>query len=105
MAPETPHFLLVLAADAKDYAAWCRETGRTPLDGTSAWAISHRTGVVLTRHRTFQVTERWQEKKENRRILQGLRRDGVPYGDEGGPWTEDQVPDLSWPTVWQRLVH
>jgi hypothetical protein len=104
MATETPYLLLVLAAGADDYTDWCRATGRTPFDG-SAWAISSGTGCVVTNRRTFQVTERWRERKGNRRILAGLHASGVPYGDEQGPWPDGRVPDLSWPTPWQRLLH
>lgn len=104
MTDETPYLLLVLAADADDYAAWCRETGRTPLDG-SAWAITSGTGRPVTRRRAFQVTERWRERKANRRTLAQLQADGVPYGNEQGPWPRERMPDLSWPSAWQRLLH
>jgi hypothetical protein len=103
------YLLLVLAADADDYVDWCRRTGRTPLDGTNAWAISGGTGACFTNRRTFQVTERWREDKGNRRIVQRFK-DPLPfdvvvrYGDEDGPWPEQRVPDLSWPTVWERLL-
>lgn len=96
--------LLVLAVDADDYMAWCALNGRIPLT-TNTWAITERTGFYVAGHsRTFQVTDRWREHKYNRKILAGLRRMGVPYGDELGPWPDSQVPDLSWPTQWQRLT-
>lgn len=107
---EDRYLLLVLAADADDYLDWCCRTGRTPLDGTNAWAISGGTGACLTKRRTFQVTERWREDKNNRRILQRFR-DPLPfdevvrYGDEKGPWPEERVPDLSWPSLWGRILH
>jgi len=106
---EARYLLLVLAADVDDYVDWCHRTGRTPLDGTNAWAISSGTGACVTKRRTFQVTERWREDKDNRRILQGFWNplpfdSAVLYGDEEGPWPEGQAPDLSWPTLWQRLL-
>ena len=106
---ESRYLLLVLAADADDYVDWCRRTGRVPLDGTNAWSISGGTGACVTKLRTFQVTERWREDKDNRRTLHQFRNPlpfdaVVEYGDENGPWGKDRVPDLSWPTVWQRLL-
>lgn len=102
------YLCIVLAADAHDYVAWCRHTGRTPFDGT-AWAISRDTGRLLGGKRTFQVTDRWRENKHNRRIVKQLgdthRLAGaVPYGDEDGPWPDDRIPDLNWPTCWQRHI-
>lgn len=99
-------FCIVLAADADDYVRWCRQTGRAPFIGT-AWAISRDTGAILGSRRTFQVTDRWRENQHNRRLLKELadtdRLGGaVPYGDEDGPWTPERIPDLSWPTWWQR---
>ncbi|GAA2629504.1 hypothetical protein [Streptomyces axinellae] len=107
---EDRYLLLVLAADGDDYVDWCRRTGRVPLDGTNAWAISSDTGDGLTTRRTFQVTDRWRENRANRRILERFRAPlpfdtTVRYGDENGPWPEERVPDLSWPSTWRRLLH
>lgn len=99
------YLCLVVAADADDYVDWCRSAGRTPFDG-SAWALSSRTGASVTQRRTFQVTDRWRQDadKSNRRVVRELLRGGVPYGDENGPWPDDRMPDLSWPTWWQRIT-
>jgi hypothetical protein len=102
------YLCLVVAADVDDYVDWCRATGRTPLNGT-VYAISSGTGTFVTRRRTFQVTDRWREDKDNRRTVQRLLRghsidQPVPYGDENGPWAADRIPDLSWPTWWQRVT-
>jgi hypothetical protein len=101
------YLCIVLAADVDDYVDWCRHTGRTPFDGT-AWAISDGTGIAVTHKRTFQVTDRWRDNKHNRRIMKRLGDDRwlggtVPYGDETGPWPTERVPDLNWPTCWQRV--
>lgn len=96
------HLLLVLAAHGDDYVAWCKTTGRTSF-GSNAWAISAGTGIFVTHHRTFQVTDRWQEDPSNRRTLRGLQADGVPYGDEHGPWPPERVPVLTWPSWWRRM--
>lgn len=98
------YLCLVLAADDQDYLDWCERTGRRPLDG-SAWALSGWTGFIWHGHsRCLQVTERWRERSRNRRVLADLRRHGVEYGDENGPWTAERVPDLGWPSRWQRLT-
>lgn len=102
------HLCLILAADANDYVDWCRRSDRIPFDGT-AWAISSGTGEFVTSRRTFQVTDRWQEGKSNRRIVREFadsrRLYGVvPYGDENGPWPAERIPDLNWPTWWQRVL-
>jgi hypothetical protein len=96
------HLLLVLAADDQDYIDWCEETGRRPCEG-SAWAISGWTGFLWYGHsRCFQVTDRWIERGRNRGTLADLKRHGVLYGDENGPWAPWRAPDLSWPSWWRR---
>ncbi|WP_394436264.1 hypothetical protein [Streptomyces sp. SGAir0957] len=102
------YLCIVLAADVDDYLDWCRAAGCTPLRGT-AYALSGDTGTFVTRRRTFQVTDRWRENKKNRAIVQHLLYGDaidapVPYGDEAGPWPAEQIPDLSWPSWWQRLT-
>ncbi|WP_128803708.1 MULTISPECIES: hypothetical protein [unclassified Streptomyces] len=99
--PEQPWLVIVLAADFTDYRAWCKNSGRLPLEG-SAYAASDATGIVLTSRRVFQVTDRWKERKRNRAILLQLERARVQYGDETGPWPQERIPDLTWPTWWQR---
>jgi hypothetical protein len=107
MSDMTSEYLcLVLAADVDDYVAWCRSTGRTPLGGTF-FAITAYAGIVVTHRRTFLVTDRWRERSSNRRIVQQLqdpKASGgtVSYGDENGPWSSEQVPDLTWPGWWRR---
>lgn len=101
------YLCIVVAADIDDYVDWCRRSGRTPL-GCTIYAISSGSGVHAARYRTFQVTDRWREDSGNRetvrRLIHGHAMDKpVPYGDERGPWTDDQIPDLSWPTWWQRV--
>ena len=101
------HLCLVLAANDQDYLNWCERTGRQPLDGSNAWALSGWTGFFWhgqSRPRTFQVTDRWKECRQNRRTLADLRRHGVPYGDEDGPWPAERIPDLHWPSWWERLA-
>ncbi|MEV0556245.1 hypothetical protein AB0I27_22685 [Streptomyces sp. NPDC050597] len=99
------YLCLVVAADVDDYVDWCRSAGRTPFNG-SAWALSSWTGAAVTQRRTFQVTDRWRQDadKGNRRIVRELQQEGVLYGDEDGPWPEERVPDLSWPTWRDRLT-
>lgn len=103
---DTPHFVVVLAADVDDYADWCGRSDRTPFT-TSAVMISRHNGFdLLHDRRTFQVTERWRETSRNREFVDVLHGQGVSYGDEGGPWAVDRVPDLSWSTGWhwRRLL-
>lgn len=102
-AGRTSNLVLVLAADADDYVAWCRARDRQPF-ATTAWAITQWTGSMWHgSRRTFQVTDRWRENTSNRRLLAELRKQGVLYGDEHGAWPSERVPDLSWPTRWQRI--
>lgn len=100
-APRRTHLVIVVAADAEDYLAWCEAGGRQPMR-ESLWALTPWTGELLGLPRTFQTTARWREDRYNRRLVARLMAKGVPYGDACGPWPTHRVPDLAWPRWWQR---